>query len=159
MTYTCASSLASDGRGRTVSVAVARTWRNMFEVAELKCSKADQRSTSTCGDEREDEVNYKWCSPRSPRMGRRVHVIFVINVISSAVLLISCGIVGGVTAQQVQLPERQQLTSSSLLGSLQPDQEAYVFTSSFDTERDRSECLFGVFAWKPVFFFHSPSSV
>lgn len=129
----------------------------MFEVAELKCSKANQRTTAISGgggedDDKEDEVNYE----RRGSSGRRVHVIFVINVISSAVLLISCGFVRGVTAQQGN-PEQQQqqqfklpattvpvqLTSSQLLGSLQPDQEAYVFTSSFDTERDRSECWFG----------------
>lgn len=127
----------------------------MFEVAELKCSKANQRNTAISGggedDDKEDEVNYE----RRGSSGRRVHVIFVINVISSAVLLISCGFVRGVTAQQGN-PEQQQqqfklpattvpvqLTSSQLLGSLQPDQEAYVFTSSFDTERDRSECWFG----------------
>lgn len=76
--------------------------------------------------------------------GRRVHVIFVINVISSAVLLISCGFVGAVTAQQVLMPQPEQYKQSTgqltgAGGSLQPEQEAYVFTTSFDTERDRSE--------------------
>lgn len=81
------------------------------------------------------------------RLGRRGHFIFVINVISSAlILLISCGLVG-VSAQQILLPQpanqqQQQAQQSPVqLGSLRPDQEAYVFSSSFDTERDKSEWM------------------
>lgn len=92
-------------------------WGNMFVVAKAKSVNSDYRG----------------------RLGRRGHVIFVINVISSAlILLISCGYVG---AQQVLLPQPANLEQQQQpqLGSLQPDQEAYVFSSSFDTERDRSE--------------------
>lgn len=81
------------------------------------------------------------------RLGRRGHVIFVINVISSGlILLLSCGVVGVTTAQQILLPQPANLQSAQqqqlpqTLGKLQPDQEAYVFSSSFDTERDRGEC-------------------
>lgn len=96
----------------------ARIWRNMFAGAKSKNANSDYRRG---------------------RLGRRGHVIFVINVISSAlILLISCGV--GVTAQQILLPQPVHLEHQHQpLGSLQPDQEAYVFSSSFDTERDRSE--------------------
>lgn len=81
---------------------------------------------------------------RRGRLGRRGHVIFVINVISSAlILLISCGYVGAQQPPQLANLEHQvhqQQATQPQLGSLQPDQEAYVFSSSFDTERDRSEC-------------------
>lgn len=99
---------------------------------------------------------------------RRLHVIFVINLISSALILtLTCGSVVGVAdAQQVVLAQQQQQPApqrlpppppppsppqptiarepplTKPLGSLQPDQEAYVFTSSFDTERDASELNF-----------------
>lgn len=110
---------------------------------------------------------------RSALARRRLHVIFVINLISSALILsLTCGgggLVVAAAAQQVVVVQPAQLrtasssaptaasaSSSSLgggggaepqlltkpLGSLQPDQEAYVFTSSLDTERDASELSF-----------------